>query len=891
MRLLSWFYTIPLRFRSLFRRGDLEQELDDELRDHIERGTEENMSRGVGPEEARRRALLAMDGVERAKEECRDQRRVGWIEDFQQDLHFGLRMLVRRPLFALMSVGIIALGIAANTAIVSVVRTALAERLPFRDIDRLMMLWQQDMAHDRDRVTLTAAEYRAYRDTVRGFASVAAARPTAFTATGDNGAFVLQGARVSVNLLSTLGTAPAAGRDFRQDEDRPGNDNVALLSHSVWVRQFAQDPAIIGRRFILDESAAQPGTESRTGSRASYTIIGILPPNFDIFYTHADVITPLDPPTTDRDGTARGLRVVGRLGQGASRSAALDELRAAYRQLANADPQPNQGTDITLIPLRDEEIGDIRPTMIALLCGAGLVLLVVCANVSNLLLARIAERDREMSVRLALGARLSRLVLQVMTEGLLLSFLGVAVGLWLSWWMIEALIAYAPSDVLRLTSVRMDRVAMAATALIALCTCVVCSWIPAMQGASRIKHLPTGGRTTQTRERQRGRRLLVAAQIALACVSATGAVLVAQSFLKLRDAHLGFRPERTFTFRIAPSASEYSQPALRSALYRRVLNRLRILPGVEAVGAINILPITDADQSMAITAPGSEFTNPNDPAVVKFRAASPGLFRALGVPVLNGREFNDSDVDSGSAVISELLARQLWNTSDVIGRQIAIHLTPNQSRVVSIVGVVGDLRQFRDTAPHATLYSSTLGQSALTFAVRTNVAIDTFSQTVQHSLAEVDSSLAAYDMRGMADRVETAGQFTTGRFRAVVGIAFGASCFLLAIIGVYGVVAFLASQQTREIGIRMAIGATPTVVMRWIVVNHLWLATVGALVGGVLSVVAAHLLATVIYEVTPYPVAVPVAVSLCLVIGAVVAAWLPARRAAAVDPILALRSE
>lgn len=890
MRLLSWFYTIPLRFRSLVRGSDLEQELDDELRDHIERGTEENMSRGVGPEEARRRALLAMDGVERTKEECRDQRRVRWIEDFLQDLRFGVRMLVRRPLFALMSVGVIALGIAANTAIVSVVRTALAERLPFREVDRLMMLWQEDMAHDLDRITLTPVEYLAYRDSVRGFASVAAARPTAFTATGDNGAFVLQGARVSVNLLSTLGATPVAGRDFRRDEDKPGNHNVALLSHSVWVRQFGQDSAIMGRSFILDESA-QPGTGSGTSSRASYTVIGILPPNFDIFYTHADVITPLDPPTTDRDRAARGLRVVGRLAPGASRSAALDELRAAYRQLANADPQPNRGTDITLIPLRDEEIGDVRPTMIALLCGAALVLFVVCANVSNLLLARITERDREMSVRLALGARLSRLVLQVTTEGLLLSFLGVAGGLLLSWWTIEALIAYAPSDVLRLTAVHMDGVAMAATALIALCTCVVCSWIPGIQAANRIAHLATGGRTTQTRERQRGRRLLVVAQIALACVSATGAVLVAQSFLNLRDAHLGFRPEKTFTFRIAPPAAEYSQPALRSALFRRVLDRLRILPGVEAVGAINILPITDADQSMAITAPGSGFTDAKDPAVVKFRAASPGLFRALGVPVLNGREFNDSDVNSGSAVITELLARQLWNTSDVIGRQIAIHVAPNQSRVVSVVGVVGDLRQFRDTAPHATLYSSTLGQSAMTFAIRSNLSIDTVSQTVQHSLTEVDSGLAAYDMRGMADRVETAGQYTTGRFRAVVGIAFGASCFLLAVIGVYGVVGFLVSQQAREIGIRMAIGATPTLVMRWIVVNHLWLAAAGAAVGGVLSVVAAHLLATVLYEVNPNPVAVPLSVSLCLVIGAVVAAWLPARRAAAVDPILVLRSE
>ena len=815
----------------------------------------------------------------------------GMFETVVQDLRFGLRMLVRRPLFALMSVGVVALGIAANTAIVSVVRTALAERLPFREVDRLMMVWQEDMAHDRDRITLAPAEYVAYRDSVHGFASVAAARPTAYTATGDNGAFVLQGARVSVNLLSTLGTAPAAGRDFRQDEDRPGNDNVALLSHSVWVRQFAQDPAVIGRSIILDESAAQPGTGNPTSSRTSYTVIGILPPHFEIFYTHADVITPLEPPTTDRDRAARGLRVVGRLARGVSRSAALEELKAAYRQLASADPQPNQGTDITLIPLRDEEIGDVRPTMFALLCGAGLVLLVVCANVSNLLLARITERDREMSVRLALGAKLSRLVRQVLTEGLLLSFLGVAAGLLLSSWAIQALIAYAPSDVLRSTAVHMDRVAVAVTAAIALCTCVVCSWIPAVQMANCIVHLPTGGRTIQTRGRQQGRRLLVAAQIALACVSATGAVLVANSFLHLRDARLGFRPERTFTFRLAPSASQYSQPALRSALYQRVLDRLRILPGVEAAGAINILPITDADQSMAITAPGSGFTNAADPAVVKFRAVSPELFRALGVPVLNGREFNDSDVDSGSAVVSELLARQLWNTSRVIGRQIAIHVTPSQSRVVSVVGVVGDVRQFRDTAPHATLYSSSLGQSAMTFAVRSNLAMDTLSQTVRHSLAELDSGLAAYDMRGMDDRVETAGQYTTGRFRAVVGIAFGASCFLLALIGVYGVVGFLVSQQAREIGIRMAIGATPMIVIRWIVVNHLAVAAAGAAVGGVLSIVAAHLLATALYEVDPNPVAVPLSVSLCLVIGALVAAWLPARRAAAVDPMLALRSE
>lgn len=814
------------------------------------------------------------------------------MDSLAQDVRYAVRMLLRRPTFAVVAVGAVALGIGANAAIVGVVKTALAERLPFRDVERLVMIWQQDLPNDRDRITLAMAEYEAYR-TSRALTDVAAARPTAFTATIDRTSTVLQGARVTVNLLRTLGATPVLGRDFHPEEDRSGRHLVAMISHGLWLRQFGGAATVVGRTVLLDEAAAAPGTTPAAGgSRAPYTIVGVLPSGFEIFYTQADVVTPMNPVQLAEQRSVRGLRVVARLAHGTTHESASADVKAIDRRIAAIDAQPNRGTDVVLIPLRDEEVGDIRPTMIALSAGAALVLLIAGANVSNMLLARITERSREIVTRAALGASSRRLARQLVTESLVLNALGAFAGVLLARWTIDAVAAYAPAELMRLSTVRMDWQMIGIAIVLSALTALFCSAGPAWR-ISRDRTITTVmARSTPPPEHDRVRRILVASQVALAVVALTGAALVAMSFMRLRDAALGFQPQNVLTWRVAPPASRYADPPARSALYRRVLERLADFPGIESAGAINILPITDADQSMPLTAPGSSATDPAHPAVVKFRAASPGYFEALGIPVLRGRDFRDIDVDAGMAVVSGSLARVLWGTgAEVINRQVAVHLGPNRSRTLTIVGMVGDVRQFRDTPPQPTIYVSSLGQSAMTFVLRSRVAHESIVHSVRGVLTEVDSELAAYDIRLMNERLEQAGPFTTGRFRAAIGIAFGAACLLLAIMGVHGVVRYAVARQTREIGVRIAIGATAREIVRLIVVRHLVPVIAGLAVGLAGAVATLRVLAGYLYDVAPTNPIVLVFVPSILLLIAALAAWLPARRAACISPLVALHQD
>jgi predicted permease len=620
--------------------------------------------------------------------------------------------------------------------------------------------------------------------------------------------------------------------------------------------------------------------------------VGVLPPDFEIFYTQADVVIPLIHAQTEEQRSVRGLRVVARLADGATHESASADLKAIDRRIAATNPQPNRGTDVALIPLRDEEVGDIRPTMIALSVGAALVLLIACANVSNMLLARVTERNREIVTRAALGASSRRLARQFVTEALVLNALGAVAGVVLARWTIEAFAAYAPAELIRLSTVRMDWQVTGGAVALCVLTALFCSAGPVWRISRGTTITSAIARSTPPPEHDRARRLLVASQVALAVVALTGAALVATSFISLRGAALGFRPANVLTWRVAPPASRYADPLARSALYQRVLERLAAVPGIESAGAINILPITDADQSMPLTAAGSSATDPAHPAVAKFRAASPGYFETLAIPVLRGRAFKDIDVDAGAVVVSASLARLLWGAdAEAVNRQVMVHLGQNRSATLTIVGVVGDVRQFRDAPPQPTVYASSLGQSAMTFVLRSPMAHESIVHTVRGVLTEVDGELAAYDIQPMNDRLEQAGPFTTGRFRAGIGVAFGIACLLLAVIGVHGVVRYAVAQQTREIGVRIAVGATAREIVRLVVVRHLVPVIAGLAFGLAGSVVTVRVLAGHLYGVSPSNPALLILVPSMLLVVAALAAWLPARRAAAVSPLVALRQD
>jgi len=862
------------------RRGIAERELDDELRFHLERQVEKYERSGVTRDEATRQARVEFGGVELTREECRDTRGVNFIEALLQDLRYGVRTLSKNPGFTAVAVLTLALGIGANTAVFTVVNGVLLRPMPFPEPDRLVLVsltphggpfeWQPSIS-DRD--------YLAFREQDQVFERIASFtyRATAnLTGTGDP--VQIPVAYVTTDFFPTLRVNPEIGRGFVAEEEEPGRDDVVVLSNELWKERFGADSRILGRTVRLDG--------------INHTVVGVMPPGFAL--PNARVWMPLKISINEHNSFSRP--VVGRLKPGVTAEQAQAELEtfADRRPLGPGESKEDRLAQI--IPLKDLLVANIRPSLLVFAGAVAFVLLIACANVTNLFLARAAGRGHEMALRSTLGAGRWRLVRQLLTESTLLSLAGGACGILIAFWSVPALLALAPAGkVPRMEMVRMDGWVLAYTFGISVITGIVFGLAPAFHATRRDarESLSQAGRSV-TAGREGMRSALTISEIALALVLLTGAGLLLKSFLRLRAVNPGFSAHSVLTITVdLPDSTYRTAPPMRE-FHARTLSELSRLPGVSAAGAVNLLPLGGFLTMGTFSVEGSE----RPPGfMVDKPCISPGYFKAMGMPLLRGREFTEADNETapGVVVVSESVARTLWPGQNPVGKRISMEDDPKPGDWLTVVGVVDDVKQQglakgSDPAiyqPYLQI-TSAFFLSHMTFVVKTASRPESVATGIRAILRGVDKnqpiSIASMDSLIAATTAES-------RFQARLLAAFAFVSLALTIVGIYGVLAYSVAQRTREIGVRMALGAQGGDVIGMLLRKALVLVFAGIVIGSAGALALTRLLEKFLFEVKPADLPTFAAVTVILAFSALAACYVPARRAMRVDPMVALRYE
>jgi putative ABC transport system permease protein len=882
MRLL---YKLPLRLRSLFKRGRVEQELSDELRFHLEKLTEENVAKGMTPEDARYAALCELGGAEQIKEECRDMRRVNWIENFIQDLRYGVRMLARDRRFTAVVVLTLALGTGANTAIFSVVNTVLLRPLPYKDADRLVMVWGYNRARGFTTDQVSPLDFADWRAQNHHFESTAASADVVYTLTGVGEPALLIAYSFSADYFHVLGVPPLLGRTFLPEEEQPGRNNVAVLSYSLWQTRFGGRQDLVGKSISLDG--------------APYTVVGIMPPSFQ-YPPFTQLWTPLTVvKEAANDRAYRYLRVIARLKPGVTIQQAQAEMNTIARRLALEYPKTNKEEDATnIIGLRQMLSGDIRPALLVLTCAVGFLLLIACANVANLLLARAVGRQKEVAVRAALGASRSRLLRQLLTESVLLGLASGALGLLFAFWCVGALLPMFPPTLFNISIPHLDKIPIDGWVLgfalaVSLLTGVIFGLFPALR-AGRVntsESLKESSRSlTGGAQARRFRNALVVAEVALSVMLLTAAGLTLKSLLHLLGSSLGFSPENVLTLRVLLPSSRYRTDAQKLAFSNQALERIRSLPGVKSAGTVTFLPLSGWWGVRQVSAVGQSAPQTQPPSAV-WSSVSPDYFQALSIPLLRGRLFMDQDAQGTRAVaiISKSLAGQLAPNADPVGKQIDVE---GLKGAVEVVGVVGDVHQLGITSEiisEVYLPYSQAPAPIICFAIRTASDPTYLAKAAERAIWTVDKDQSIGYVMPMEELASQS--LAPQRVVTLLLSGFAAMALLLAALGIYAVIAYSVTQRTHEIGIRMALGARATHILSLVVGRGLGLALAGATLGLAGSFGLMRFLSSLLYGVRPSDPLVFVTVSALLAAVALLACYIPARRATKVDPMVALRYE
>jgi putative ABC transport system permease protein len=800
-----------------------------------------------------------------------------------QDLRFGLRMLLKSPGFTVAAILSLTIGIGATSAIFSVVNNVVLRPLPFREPERLVRLWHNKPQVGMTRMPVSAGNVNVWRNQAQSFEDVAAFYPSSAVITGDGEPERIPGAGVSHNLMPLLGYQPVIGRNFRPEDNRPGGDEVVILSHKLWQGRFGSDPDIIGSSITLDHTR-------------KLTVIGVMGSEVD-FPERSEFWLPERVLATDSHGIRR-LTVIARLKAGITPEMAQQELTLINQQLQSQIPDDYQNFDAELQPLHQSIVGEVRGALLILFGAVVFVLLIACANVSNLLLARASARQKEMAMRAALGASRGRLLRQLLTESTLLALLGGAGGVLLAFWAVKGLVALNPPDVPRLAQISLDSRALAFAFLTTLLTGLVFGLAPSLHSSRAdlntcLKEAgASGGGGLRFPWRFRMRDVLVVTQTALAVVLLVGAGLLIKSFVKLQRVELGFEPANVITVTLSPPFSLLPKTYRKTDYYRAMVESMKTMPGVEAAAVTTSPPTAGALMNVPLVIPG----RPESPGSEKQRAflnvVSPDYFQVIGNQLKQGRQFNDRDDESSPpvAIINETMARSYFDGGGAIGQRIAVKGERDQQ--LEIVGITADVKQFGlDVENKPSLYRP-YRQQEVTFmnlVVQTSADPSSMIPALRSRILETDKLTAITRMRTLDGLISDS--VAQPRFYTLLLTIFGAIALTLAALGIYGVVAYSVSQRTHEIGIRVALGAQSGRIVRLFVGRGLILILFGAGIGLAGALLMTRVMTGLLFEVRATDPGVFAVIALLLIAVALAACLAPARKATKVDPLVALRHE
>jgi putative ABC transport system permease protein len=807
------------------------------------------------------------------------------MDTFRQDVRYAVRRLIKSPGFTLVAVLTLALGIGANSAIFSVVNGVLLKPLPYAEPSRLVGLYHLSEGH---RATMSGPNFMDLTKLSRTLADAAAVSRARVILTGQGEPVRLDGASVSAGLFNLLGVRPVLGRTFNDDENQPGRNKVAVLAYGLWQQRFGGDRRVIGRKIMLDGVPTE--------------IVGVMPKDFS--FPAARVIwLPLEY-SEEFTTTQRGawyLNAIGRVKPGIPIEQVAAEVQTIGKQLAKQYPDSNEGLDFAAMPLHEATVGDIRKAMLVLLGAVGFVLLIACTNVANLLLARAAARETEMAVRSALGAGRGRLVRQLLTESAMLGAVGGALGLLLAIWGVDALVSLEPQGIPRLSEVRIDTTVVSFTMALSIATGLLFGLVPAFHSTTSslsgtLKDAGRGALTTRGGSRMRA--ALVIGEMALAVMLLAGAGLLIRSFTKLASVDPGFHAAQALTFEISLPDSRYEQESQQTIFFDQLMPRLRAIPGVQSAAAVMMLPLGGSNFVLTFDVAGRPPLPPSQQPAMQIRVATPEYFETIGIPLERGRLFTGDD-RAGSpqvVVITESAARQYFPNEEPLGKTITLGWGRGKDKPRAggqIVGIVGDVKDAGlDEADPPQLYMPyrQWPVQGMAIVLKTAVPAMSVADPARRAVYATDSNMPVANVRTLEQIV--ARSISQPRFYTTLLTIFAAVALLLAAIGIFGVLSYAVAQRTREIGIRMALGAQERTVRGLVVRQAMALAAAGVGIGVILALwLSRSLVSKMLFSTSPHDAATFVSVAALLGAVAFLASYIPARRATRVDPIVALRAE
>ncbi|HZS46828.1 MAG TPA: ABC transporter permease [Blastocatellia bacterium] len=879
---MTWLIVFFSRLASLFRKRRMDQELDEEMREHLEMMIDDGLGRGLTREEAFRQSRLSFGGVEQTRETYRYQRGFPSVESLIQDLRYAVRVLSKKPVFTLISIFTLALGIGANTAIFSVVNAVMLRPLPYKDPSKIVVVWSNNTVDGNPRYPLTAANSTDLRDQNHVFAETGIYVDFAWNATltGHDEPQVVIQSTFSPSLFQMLGVKPALGRTFLREEEQIGRDDVAVLSYGMWQRIFGGATDVIGKTIDVDNTRL--------------TIVGVMPRGFYFLYQNVDVWIPLSYNTnvntsfaiTNRGTAAYGM--IGRLKPGISIQQAQADLSTIASSLEKQYPDTNKGLGITLVPLNEQITENVRPALWTLLGAVGLVLLIACANVATLLLVRGSARKKEIAIRMALGASRWRVIRQLLTESVLLSVLGGVLGLLLAICGVSAILNFTPAEIPRQQEIGIDFWTLVFTIALSFLTGAVFGLAPALQFSKSGCNgsLKDGGRGSTNFARNGLRGALVVSEIALTLVLLVGAGLLIRSFVLVLHVDPGFNPNHVLTMSVSLPRQATAVPEA-IAFYDELFTRIESLPGVKSAGGTTRLPLMAKSITIKVEIEGHPVPVGEEPEI-EFRRVSRDYFSTLEVPLIKGRFFTRQDTPSTqpAVMINESAARRLWPNEDAVNKRIKVGNSP----LAIVVGVVGDVKHFGlDAAQAPELYIpfDQRPPSSPFIVIRTSSDPMESAPAIRALVQSMNKDQALGTIQTMDQILDTS--LAARRFNMTLLGLFAVLALFLSSIGLYGVISYSVSQRTQEIGIRMALGAGRIQIVNLIVGQGAAMALAGIAIGLIAAFGLTRIMSSLLFKVSATDPITFVAIPLLFAFVIMLASYIPARRATKVNPIVALR--